>query len=153
LKNIDIDIDMAILENIDIDIDIDKGILQNIDIDKISYRLGFGISNTPNYNPCIFCHLSVDHQTPGAVTLAPPRLQPRPGLRKRKMSGAENSREVDDSSSIKIRGEGSDLGITGAKTMMSLRVVTKDQATEASQKVKCEDPVGQEGILNPVPKK
>ena len=43
LKNIDIDIDMAILENIDID----KGILQNIDIDKISYRLGFGISNTP----------------------------------------------------------------------------------------------------------
>ena len=43
LKNIDID--MAILENIDIDID--KGILQNIDIDKISYRLGFGISNTP----------------------------------------------------------------------------------------------------------
>ena len=49
LKNIDIDIDMAILENIDIDIDIDKGILQNIDIDKISYRLGFGISNTPKY--------------------------------------------------------------------------------------------------------
>ena len=49
LKNIDIDIDidMAILENIDIDINIDKGILQNIDIDKISYRLGFGISNTP----------------------------------------------------------------------------------------------------------
>ena len=28
-------------------IDIDKGILQNIDIDKILYRLGFGISNTP----------------------------------------------------------------------------------------------------------
>ena len=50
LKNIDIDIDidMAILENIDIDID--KGILQNIDIDKISYRLGFGISNTPIEN-------------------------------------------------------------------------------------------------------
>ena len=49
LKNIDIDIDidMAILENIDIDINIDKGILQNIDIDKISYRFGFGISNTP----------------------------------------------------------------------------------------------------------
>ena len=49
LKNIDIDIDidMAILENIAIDIDIDKRILQNIDIDKISYRLGFGISNTP----------------------------------------------------------------------------------------------------------
>ena len=53
LKNIDIDIDidMAILENIDIDIDIDKGILQNIDIDKISYRLGFGISNTPTRDP------------------------------------------------------------------------------------------------------
>ena len=47
LKNIDIDIDidMAILENIDIDMN--KGIWQNIDIDKISYRLGFGISNTP----------------------------------------------------------------------------------------------------------
>ena len=54
MENIDIDIDidkdnlknidMAILENIDID----KGILQNIDIDKISYRLGFGISNTPH---------------------------------------------------------------------------------------------------------
>ena len=49
MKNIDIyiDIDMAILVNIDIDIDIDKGISQNIDIDKISYRLEFGISNTP----------------------------------------------------------------------------------------------------------
>ena len=47
-KNIDIDIDifMAILKNIDIDID--KGIFQNNDIDKISYRLGFGISNTPS---------------------------------------------------------------------------------------------------------
>ena len=54
LKNIDIDIDMAILENIDIDIDIDKGILQNIDIDKISYRLGFGISNTPTW-PTLIC--------------------------------------------------------------------------------------------------
>ena len=43
LKNIDIDIDidMAILENININ----KGILQNID--KILYRLGFGILNTP----------------------------------------------------------------------------------------------------------
>ena len=64
MKNIDIgiDIDMAILENIDIDIDIDKGILQNIDIDKISYQLGFGISNTPKVSskaksdPCK-CHL------------------------------------------------------------------------------------------------
>ena len=51
-----IDINMASSENINIDkdilknidIDIEKGILQNIDIDKISYRLGFGISNTPN---------------------------------------------------------------------------------------------------------
>ena len=48
LENIDIDIDKDILENILIDID--KGILQNIDIDKISYRLGFGISNTPICN-------------------------------------------------------------------------------------------------------
>ena len=39
---------MVILENIDIDID--KAILQNIDIDKISNRFKFGISNraTPN---------------------------------------------------------------------------------------------------------
>ena len=46
MKNIDIDIDidMAILENIDIE----KGILQNIDIDNILYRLGFGLSNTPS---------------------------------------------------------------------------------------------------------
>jgi len=53
LKNIDIniDIDLAIFENIDIDID--KGILQNIDIDKISYRLGFGISNSPIVRGCL----------------------------------------------------------------------------------------------------
>ena len=36
---------MVILENIDIDIDIDKAILQNIDIDRISNRFKFGISN------------------------------------------------------------------------------------------------------------
>ena len=36
---------MVILENIDIDIDIDKAILQNIDFDKISHRFKFGISN------------------------------------------------------------------------------------------------------------
>ena len=30
---------MVILENIDIDIDIDKAILQNIDIDKISIQI------------------------------------------------------------------------------------------------------------------
>ena len=50
MENIDIDIDIDIdkdnLKNIDIDIDM--AILENIDIDKISYRLGFGISNTPN---------------------------------------------------------------------------------------------------------
>ena len=51
MKNIDIDIDMVILENIDTDIDIlknidiDKCILQNIDIDNISYQLEYSISN------------------------------------------------------------------------------------------------------------
>ena len=53
LENIDIDIDKEILENIDInkeileniDIDIHKEILENIDIDKISNRLEFGITN------------------------------------------------------------------------------------------------------------
>ena len=50
-KNIDIDIDMVILENIDIDIDIDKAILQNIDIDKISNRFKFGISNRARARP------------------------------------------------------------------------------------------------------
>ena len=34
-----------ILENIDIGIDVDKAILQNIDIDKILNRSKFGISN------------------------------------------------------------------------------------------------------------
>ena len=37
---------MVILENIDIDID--KAILQNIDIDKILNRFKFGISNRAN---------------------------------------------------------------------------------------------------------
>ena len=48
LKNIaiEINIDMAILENIDIDIG--RGILLNIDIEKILYRLGFGILSTPS---------------------------------------------------------------------------------------------------------
>ena len=47
LKNIDIDIDIdkEILQNINIDIDIDKEILENIDIDKISNQLEFGILN------------------------------------------------------------------------------------------------------------
>ena len=56
MENIDINIDKEYLKNIviaiaileSIDIDSDKGIFQNNDIDKISYRLGFGISNTPN---------------------------------------------------------------------------------------------------------
>ena len=42
---------MVILENIDIDIDIDKAILQNIDIDKISNRFKFGISNRAKTEP------------------------------------------------------------------------------------------------------
>ena len=42
---------MVILENIDIDIDIDKAILQNIDIDKISNRFKFGISNRATHPP------------------------------------------------------------------------------------------------------
>ena len=65
--DIDIDIDMAILENIDIDIDIDKGILQNIDIDKISYRLGFGISNTPTWR-CQQQVLPLSHSYNGEIT-------------------------------------------------------------------------------------
>ena len=39
---------MVILENIDIDID--KAILQNIDIDEISNRFKFGISNRATVN-------------------------------------------------------------------------------------------------------
>ena len=39
---------MVILENIDIDID--KAILQNIDIDEISNRFKFGISNRANFD-------------------------------------------------------------------------------------------------------
>ena len=42
---------MVILENIDIDIDIDKAILLNIDIDKISNRFKFGISNRASLSP------------------------------------------------------------------------------------------------------
>ena len=42
---------MVILENIDIDINIDKAILQNIDIDKISNRFKFGISNRASLPP------------------------------------------------------------------------------------------------------
>ena len=48
---------MVILENIDIDIDIDKAILQNIDIDKISNRFKFGISNRASRTPNGKCHL------------------------------------------------------------------------------------------------
>ena len=46
---------MVILENIDIDIDIDKAILQNIDIDKISNRFKFGISNRASQRPFEQC--------------------------------------------------------------------------------------------------
>ena len=42
---------MVILENIDIDIDIDKAISQNIDINKISNRFKFGISNRARADP------------------------------------------------------------------------------------------------------
>ena len=49
--DIDIDIDKEFLENIDIDIDIDKEISENIDIDKISNRLEFGISNRASGHP------------------------------------------------------------------------------------------------------
>ena len=60
---------MVILENIDIDIDIDKAILQNIDIDKISNRFKFGISNRARWHaqPCEKtkeddeCELERDH--------------------------------------------------------------------------------------------
>ena len=58
LKNIDIDIDIdkGILQNIDIDIDkailknidIDQEILENIDVDKILNGLEFGISKRAN---------------------------------------------------------------------------------------------------------
>ena len=41
---------MVILENIDIDID--KAVLQNIDIDKISNRFKFGISNRARESTC-----------------------------------------------------------------------------------------------------
>ena len=71
MENIDIDIDKDDLKNIDIDmailenIDIDKGILQNIVIDKILYRLGFGISNTPNYE---FSNKPLKHYESGVET-------------------------------------------------------------------------------------
>ena len=48
---------MVILENIDIDIDIDKAILQNIDIDKISNRFKFGISNRACSQTFASCYL------------------------------------------------------------------------------------------------
>ena len=55
MQNVDIDIDKAILEDIDKNIlednDIDKEILEIIDIDKISNRLEFGISNRATRGP------------------------------------------------------------------------------------------------------
>ena len=55
---------MVILENIDIDIDIDKAILQNIDIDKISNRFKFGISNRASHT----CVLTQSKDTHGQNT-------------------------------------------------------------------------------------
>ena len=49
-----------ILENIDIGIDIDKAILQNIDIDKISNRFKFGISNRAIASSTTACTLDVN---------------------------------------------------------------------------------------------
>ena len=132
------------------------------------------------YNPCIFCDLAVDHQTPGdvtlshnalqchtihcnvtqciamshchtgAVTLAPPRLQPRPGLRKRKMSGAENSREV-EASRTNTREGGNALEMVRFESRS--KVDSEDQASQAPfenerlgfpniLQVKCEEPAG-----------
>ena len=54
---------MVILENIDIGIDIDKAILQNIDIAKISNRFKFGISNRANCPPCHPSHPRHHHHT------------------------------------------------------------------------------------------
>ena len=51
---------MVILENIDIGIDIDKAILQNIDIDKISIRFEFGISNRATHQSYIL-GMYLDH--------------------------------------------------------------------------------------------
>ena len=66
---------MVILENIDIDIDIDKAILQNIDIDKISNRFKFGISNratvAPNFSP----HLPTCIVTPKTISGQKPNLK------------------------------------------------------------------------------
>ena len=72
MKNIDIDIDMVILENIDIEIDsdmdflenidIDKGILKGIDIDKISYQLEFSISNRATADPLQNCAMVKSHK-------------------------------------------------------------------------------------------
>ena len=72
---------MVILENIDIDID--KAILQNIDIDKISNRFKFGISNRAKSTECnwleiyigilaiIVAKMSMD---PLGTCRSPPRL-------------------------------------------------------------------------------
>ena len=71
MKNIDIDINMVILENIDINIDIlksidiDKGILQNIDIIKISYQFEFDISNRARFSGTSCPH----HQQDGVENL------------------------------------------------------------------------------------
>ena len=52
---------MVILENIDIDIDIDKAILQNIDIAKISNWFKFGISNRATEGGAVQRYLGIAH--------------------------------------------------------------------------------------------
>ena len=57
-----------ILENIDIDIDIDKAILQNIDIDKISNRFKFGISNRATWTAFAILAMFQTQEHPGVLT-------------------------------------------------------------------------------------
>ena len=104
LKNININIDMVILENINIfinidmdfldniNIDIDKGIWQNINIDKISNRLEFGVSNRAN---CLITWFEEENckEEPGeaeknpekSLKVGPTRLCDVPGRRTRKV--------------------------------------------------------------------
>ena len=70
---------MVILENIDIDID--KAILQNIDIDKISNRFKFGISNrATTWSPAsTTCHNILNSSgEPGGTGLPAPQTVQSP---------------------------------------------------------------------------
>ena len=62
---------MVILENIDIDIDIDKAILQNIDIEKISNRFKFGISNRARGGRKKRAYRDFDRYSEGLCNLIP----------------------------------------------------------------------------------